>query len=184
MRRIQRTLRDHIVVVGYGTKNSRAVQELIDLGAAPETIVVIDNNEDRLMIAKAIGCTILKADATRDETLLFCLEVDRGTMPVVRSNPAQSSFYRKLLAYHETWRSGQHVRELGWRRFRVLTLTSSLERRDHLVEVCREVVASGGSGLFMFADRQTFSREPSLAAMPWLTGDGMNVAKILAEARG
>ena len=122
--------------------------------------------------------------ATRDETLLFCLEVDRGTMPVVRSNPAQSSFYRKLLAYHETWRSGQHVSELGWRRFRVLTLTSSTERRDHLVEVCREVVASGGSGLFMFADRETFSREPSLAAMPWLTGDGMNVAKILSEARG
>ena len=122
--------------------------------------------------------------STRDESLLFCLEVDRGTMPVVRTNPAQSSFYRKLLAYHETWRGGQHVSQLGWRRFRVLTLTSSPERRDHLVEVCREVVAGGGSGLFMFADRETFSREPSLAAMPWLTGDGMNVAKILSEARG
>jgi hypothetical protein len=36
--------------------------------------------------------------STRDETLLFCLEVDRGTMSVVRLNPAQSSFYRKLLA--------------------------------------------------------------------------------------
>ena len=44
MKRIQRSLRDHIVVVGYGTKNSRAVQELIDLGAEPETIVVIDQN--------------------------------------------------------------------------------------------------------------------------------------------
>src|SRR4030095_12468807 len=44
MKRIQRSLSDHIVVIGYGTKNSRAVQELIDLGAAPETIVVIDQN--------------------------------------------------------------------------------------------------------------------------------------------
>jgi voltage-gated potassium channel len=69
MKRIQRSLRDHIVVVGYGTKNSRAVQELIDLGAAPETIVVVDNNEDRLQLAQAAGCTVLKADATRDETL-------------------------------------------------------------------------------------------------------------------
>ena len=39
MKRIQRTLRDHIVVVGYDTKNSRAVQELIDLGAEPGTVV-------------------------------------------------------------------------------------------------------------------------------------------------
>lgn len=122
--------------------------------------------------------------STRDETLLFCLEVDRGTMPVVRSNPAQSSFYRKMLAYHETWRSGLHVRELGWRRFRVITLTSSTERRDHLVDVCKEVVAGGGSGLFLFADTDTFKREPSLTAMPWITGDGLNVAKILSETRG
>ena len=122
--------------------------------------------------------------STRDESLLFCLEVDRGTMPVVRSNPAQSSFYRKLLAYHETWRSGMHVSQLGWRRFRVLTLTSSMERRNHLVEVSKEVVAQGGSGLFLFADRETFSREASLSAMPWITGDGMNVAKLLSETRG
>ncbi len=49
MKRIQRSLRDHIVVIGFGTKNSRAVQELIDLGAEPETVVVIDHNEDRLL---------------------------------------------------------------------------------------------------------------------------------------
>jgi hypothetical protein len=121
--------------------------------------------------------------STRDESMLFCLEVDRGTMPVIRSNPAQSSFYRKLLAYHETWRSGLHLTQLGWRRFRVLTLTSSAARRDHLIEVSKEVVASGGSGLFLFADLQTFSHESSLPAMPWITGDGMNVAKLLSEAR-
>src|SRR5688572_13458064 len=69
MKRIQRSLKDHIVVVGYGTKNSRAVQELIDRGAEPESIVVIDHSEDRLLLAKALGCTILKADATRDATL-------------------------------------------------------------------------------------------------------------------
>src|SRR5918993_4397389 len=69
MKRIQRTLRDHIVVVGYGTKNSRAVQEMIDRGVEPETIVVIDANEERMQLAKAAGCTVLKADATRDATL-------------------------------------------------------------------------------------------------------------------
>ena len=36
MKRIQRTLCDHIIVAGFGTKNSRAVKELIDLGVRPE----------------------------------------------------------------------------------------------------------------------------------------------------
>jgi hypothetical protein len=121
---------------------------------------------------------------TRDESLVFCLEIDRGTMPVVRTNPGQSSFYRKLLAYHETWRSGLHVSELGWRRFRVLTLTSSPERRDHLVSVCAEVVAGGGSGLFMFAEKGQAGDCADLASVQWLTGDGTNVAKLLSETRG
>ncbi|HET9353684.1 MAG TPA: potassium channel family protein [Sphingomicrobium sp.] len=99
MRRIQRSLRDHIVVVGYGTKNSRAVQELIDLGAAPETIVVIDNNEDRLMIAKAIGCTILKADATRDETLR-AVHVDRAKLVIISAGRDDTSILVCLTVRH------------------------------------------------------------------------------------
>lgn len=99
MKRIQRTLRDHIVVVGYGTKNSRAVQELIDLGAAPETIVVIDNNEDRLMIAKAIGCTILKADATRDETLR-AVHVDRAKLVIISAGRDDTSILVCLTVRH------------------------------------------------------------------------------------
>lgn len=91
--------------------------------------------------------------STASDELVFCLEVDRGTMPVMRSNPAQSSFYRKLIAYHETWRSGMHRKDLRWNRFRMLTLTSSPARRDHIIEVCREVVMNGGSGLFLFADK-------------------------------
>lgn len=122
--------------------------------------------------------------STKDEELLFCLEVDRGTMPVVRSNPAQSSFYRKLLAYHETWRTGLHFRRFGWRRFRVVTLTSSRERRNHIIEVCREVVASGGSGLFMFADQENVEQAENVLRMPWIIGDGENLAKLLSETRG
>ena len=99
MKRIQRSLRDHIVVVGYGTKNSRAVQELIDLGAAPETVVVIDNNEDRLMIAKAIGCTILKADATRDETLR-AVHVDRAKLVIISAGRDDTSILVCLTVRH------------------------------------------------------------------------------------
>lgn len=69
MRRIQRTLRDHTIVTGFGIKNSRAVEELLRLGAEPASIVVIDNDNERLEQAEQLGCAVLKADATRDGTL-------------------------------------------------------------------------------------------------------------------
>ena len=99
MRRIQRTLRDHIVVVGYGTKNTRAVQELIDLGAEPENIVVIDNSEDRLEIAKALGCTVLKADATLDPTLR-AVHVDRARLIIISAGRDDTSILVCLTARH------------------------------------------------------------------------------------
>jgi hypothetical protein len=39
----------------------------------------------------------------------FAYERDRGTMPVVRSNLAQSSILRKLIGYGATHRSGLHT---------------------------------------------------------------------------
>ena len=99
MKRIQRSLCDHIVVVGYGTKNSRAVKELIDLGAEPETIVVIDHNEERLLLAKAEGCTILKADATRDATLR-AVHVDRARLVIISAGRDDTSILVCLTVRH------------------------------------------------------------------------------------
>jgi voltage-gated potassium channel len=70
MKRIQRALHDHIIVAGFGTKNRRAVEELLRLGTDPKSIVVIDANPERLSIAESCGTNVLKGDATRDETLL------------------------------------------------------------------------------------------------------------------
>lgn len=57
MKRIQQNLCDHIIVAGYGRKNVRADKELLDLGAKPHDIVVIDLSEDRLAKAKAWGAS-------------------------------------------------------------------------------------------------------------------------------
>ena len=99
MKRIQRTLCDHIIVAGFGTKNSRAVKELIDLGAEPQDIVVIDTNDDRLEKAKAIGCTVLKADATRDETL-NAVHVDRAKLMIISAGRDDTSILICLTARH------------------------------------------------------------------------------------
>ena len=99
MKRIQRTLQDHIVVVGYGNKNSSAVQELIDLGAEPGTVVVIDINEDRLQLAKAAGCTILKADATHDATLK-AVHVERARLVIISAGRDDTSILVCLTVRH------------------------------------------------------------------------------------
>lgn len=35
----------------------------------------------------------------------FMLEVDRGTMPVVRKETNRTSFARKLMSYYEGWKT-------------------------------------------------------------------------------
>ena len=99
MKRIQRTLCDHIIIAGYGTKNSRAVQELIDLGTAPQHIVVIDTNDDRLERAKAAGCTVLKGDATRDETLK-AVHIERASLLIISAGRDDTSILICLTARH------------------------------------------------------------------------------------
>lgn len=99
MKRIQRTLCDHIVIVGYGTKNSRAVQELIDLGAEPHNIVVVDTVEERLDLANALGCTVLKADATRDQTLK-AVHVDRARLVIISAGRDDTSILVCLTVRH------------------------------------------------------------------------------------
>ncbi|MFC3100379.1 potassium channel family protein [Altererythrobacter lauratis] len=69
MARIQKTLTDHIVVLGFGVSGSEAVRELIERGTDPGTIVVMDPSEERLQIAEDLGCNVICADAARDENL-------------------------------------------------------------------------------------------------------------------
>jgi voltage-gated potassium channel len=69
MARLQRTLGDHIVVAGFGTSGSEAVDELIARGTDPGRIVVVDASAEALARAESLGCAVLQADATRDQTL-------------------------------------------------------------------------------------------------------------------
>jgi len=99
MKRIQRTLHDHIVVAGFGTKNNRAVQELLSLGAEPNDIVVVDTSEERLEKAKALGCTVLRADATRDETLR-AVHIERAKLLIISAGRDDTSILVCLTARH------------------------------------------------------------------------------------
>jgi voltage-gated potassium channel len=99
MKRIQRGLHDHIVVAGFGTKNRRAVEELLSLGTDPKSIVVVDQNQERLDIAESCDCTVLKADATRDETLR-AVHLERARLLLVSAGRDDTSILICLTARH------------------------------------------------------------------------------------
>jgi voltage-gated potassium channel len=68
-RMIERALHDHYIICGFGAGGSAATEELLREGIAPAAILVIDDDADRIALAKASGVTVLKGDATHDETL-------------------------------------------------------------------------------------------------------------------
>jgi hypothetical protein len=98
----------------------------------------------------------------------FFLEADRGTMPVTRKELAQTSLLRKLLSYQETWQRELHREHFGIPNFRVLTVTTSRERVENLIEACRSLPGSG-SRLFLFTDQESLGRE-SILAYEWVNG--------------
>jgi voltage-gated potassium channel len=99
MERLQRSLCGHIIVAGFGTSGSEAVDELIARGTPASEIVVIDTDEESLERAKSLGCLILEADATRDKTLQEVRVAEARAM-VVSAGRDDTSILITLTARH------------------------------------------------------------------------------------
>ncbi len=113
----------------------------LNLGVIPDRVFVLE----------------YKDQAGQMQQAYFFLEADRGTMPVVRKGLAQTSFYRKLLAYEATWTNKVHQRHLGIQRFRVLTVTTIAARVTSLLQACSQL--KRGHGLFLFADQSVLEKD-------------------------
>lgn len=62
-------MRNHVVVVGYGTKGKSAVDTLEANGASPAQIVIIDGRASAIIDANIKGYAAIEGDATRREIL-------------------------------------------------------------------------------------------------------------------
>jgi len=67
--RWRKTLRDHTVVVGYGTKGRSAVRALLDDGGDAARIVAVDNDPDHISDASDDGIAAVVGDGTRADVL-------------------------------------------------------------------------------------------------------------------
>jgi len=99
MARIQEQLSNHVVVLGFGVSGSEAVAELVARGTDPRCIVVMDQSEHRLAQAEAIGCNVIEADATRDESLM-AVQIDRAKTVLVSAGRDDSSILIVLTVRH------------------------------------------------------------------------------------
>ena len=109
----------------------------------------------------------------------FFVEIDRGTMPIARSDFSQTSMQRKFRAYLAVHASRLHERQFGWKAFRVLTVTTDEARVRSMIDAARAIGHSGGLGasLFWFTTREQIRAADALGAI-WRDGDerAMSVA--------
>ena len=115
-----------------------------------------------------------------DETAAyFVLEVDRGTIPLLRTDvpgtPAwRKSISYKLSTYWEGWKAEQHVTQFGVKQVRVAMVTNSAERVKNMLAVVDEITEGRGSNFFLFVDRETLAASDPLS-VEWTTGKGKRV---------
>jgi hypothetical protein len=109
----------------------------------------------------------------------FMVEIDRGTMPVVRSDIGQTSFARKMRVYLAAHAAKQHEHQFGWDNFRVVTITTNRQRIDSMIDALRgiRVDHSVGASLFWFSTFDELRADDPLAH-EWRSGDGRAVGLI------
>ncbi len=99
MAQIQKRLEDHIIVLGYGISGSEAVDELIERGTDPASIVVVDPGGERLALAEAKGCNVLEGDASRDDTLR-AVRIERARTVLVSAGRDDTTILIVLTVRH------------------------------------------------------------------------------------
>ncbi len=82
IRRWRSRVRDHVVVVGYGTKGAAAVATMLGDGLDPGTVVVVDSDPERLQLAASRGLVTIGGSGTRSEVLRLA-GVERASAVVV-----------------------------------------------------------------------------------------------------
>jgi DNA-binding Lrp family transcriptional regulator len=103
----------------------------------------------------------------------FMVEVDRGTMPISRTDIARTSFALKMRAYLAAYAAGQHQQCYGWKAFRVLTITTNQKRVESMMEALRQchIARSPGPQLFLFVTHAELHASDPLSHS-WHDGHG------------
>ncbi len=81
-------VRDHVVVIGYGTKGRSAVSSMLGDGEEPVTVVVVDTDPSALEAATASGLVTVRGSGARSDVLRLA-GVTRARAVVDRHRPGR-----------------------------------------------------------------------------------------------
>ncbi|WP_164933902.1 replication-relaxation family protein [Bradyrhizobium guangzhouense] len=107
-------------------------------------------------------------------TSYFLLEIDRGTIPLRRTDTYGTAAWRKniefkLRTYYEGWRADRHVEQFGVKQLRVLWVTSSRVRMENMIQIQKAVTDGRGSALFLFGSADEL-RSSNRLDFDWISG--------------
>ena len=102
----------------------------------------------------------------------FALEADRATTPVFRSNPNQTSYLRKILAYRDIIARQIHKSHLGIPNLLVLTVTTNERHMEQIMKLLGELIGSSAAFLFKMMEAlgslgKAPSPMPGILTEPW-----------------
>src|SRR4051812_24755060 len=138
--------------------------KLSDRGIARETAIVPD--------------IVFGLELTDGSRRNFMVEIDRGTMPVRRSDPDQTSIERKMRGYLTAHAAKLHKEQFGWANFRVLFVTTNQDRVETMIDVARQSQARRhgiGASLFWFSTFGEIKEAADLLSFEWRDGNRRTV---------
>lgn len=97
IQRWRKRVRDHTVVVGYGTKGRTAVAAMVGDQVAPADIVVVDDNALALDRARGAGLVTVHGDGTRPDVLRLA-SAERAKAVIVATDDDASAVLVTLTA--------------------------------------------------------------------------------------
>jgi hypothetical protein len=99
----------------------------------------------------------------------FALELDRGTIPIVRNSNDHHSIIRKFEIYYQGWRANRHVEQFGVKQMRVLMVTESAERVSNMLSAIDKITDGKGSNFFLLIDQTKLEGADPLE-VEWTSG--------------
>lgn len=113
----------------------------------------------------------------------FALELDRGTMDIWANHlVGKSSFRRKLMAYLAAREHKRFAEAWAFKSLRVLTVTTSEERIEHMLAAQRRVAPQCPPGFFLYSTLAQLTQHGALGPA-WTNSKGGHVS-VLHQVTG
>jgi len=145
----------------------------------PYRLVVNVQTDDKPHTFTVVPDRIFRINVpARDHHWNFLLEIDRGTESLsTRSKRStnKATWRRKLTGYLHAYRQGKFDETWGFPNQRIVTVTTSDARIDHMLALQREITNDTAAGLFLYTTRQRIEHHGVLGCA-WRSAHGDDIA--------